>query len=78
MHQKFSNCSLFDALHMAEDKSSTLNHIKCKPLRLPSRNPRQTKVQGTTNKVGQVLLQAHTVCAKYFHGSITFSTPPYV
>jgi hypothetical protein len=72
MHKKFNNCTLFDALHMAVDKSSILNHKLCKPLSLSSRNTRQTKVQGTTNKVGQILLQAYTVCARYLHGGSTF------
>lgn len=49
-HKKFNNCSLFDALHMAEDKLSIFNHIQCKQLSLPSRNPQQTKAQGTKTR----------------------------
>jgi hypothetical protein len=45
VHQKLNNCSLFDALHMAEDKSSILNQIQHKPLGLPSCTPGQFKLK---------------------------------
>ena len=59
MNQTFSNCSLFDALQVAEHKPSILNHKQCKPLSLPSRNPRQTKVLSVQDTFMEALLSEH-------------------
>jgi hypothetical protein len=54
----------------AENESSILNWVLCKPLCLPSHTKWQTETQGTMNKAGQVLLQHHTACLRYLHRGI--------
>ena len=58
----------------AENESSILNSVLCKPLCLPSHTKWHTETQGTMNEAGQVPLQHHTACMRYLHRGIAPNT----
>jgi hypothetical protein len=59
----------------AENESSILNQVPCKPLCLPSYTKWQNETQGTMNKAGQVLLQHNTACIRSLHRSTALPMP---
>ena len=58
-----------------ENEPSIFNLIQRKTLCLPIRTPRQTKAKRTTKKLGEIPLQCHTDCARYFRRGFTFQAP---
>jgi hypothetical protein len=60
----------FMCFDIAENESSILNWVVCKPLCLPSHTKWQTETQGTMNEAGQVPLQHYTACVRYLYRGI--------
>ena len=73
--QKLSNFRLFDE-DMVENELSILDQIQHNPLSFTSCTLWQTTVQGTGNKLGQVLLRGHMTCTRYL-AKVLLSNEPW-